>query len=246
MNRENTEGIRLQKVLAQAGVGSRRACEDLIDEGRVSINGEVVREQGVRVIVKDVEIRVDGVLIAEEADLVVLALNKPRGVLTTMQDELGRECVGDFVQDRPERLFHVGRLDADTEGLLFLTNDGQLANHLTHPTFGVTKTYFVVIPGPVPGDLGKRLKAGIALEDGLARFDSFRVVDANKSDALVEVVLHEGRHRIVRRVFEELDMPVKNLIRTAVGPITLGDMKPGHLRRLSHTELRSLRSAAGM
>lgn len=246
MKLPSSEGIRLQKILAEAGIGSRRTCEDLIDQGRVSINGKTVKTQGVRVFPEEVEIRVDGDLIQSSAEKTVMMLNKPTGVLTTMHDEMHRPCVGDYVADRSERLFHVGRLDADTDGLLILTNDGQLANHLTHPAFGVSKTYLVRIPAPVPKDLGRQLRSGVMLEDGLARFDSFKVIDSTKSEAIVEVVLHEGRHRIVRRAFESLGFPVRNLTRVAVGPLSLGDLKVGHLRRLTSNEIKSLKHASGL
>ena len=246
MKSKSNEGIRLQKVLAAAGIGSRRMCEDLIDQGRVTINGAVVTEQGVRVHPEEVEIRVDGDLISPFAEKTVLLFNKPTGVLTTMHDDLHRPCVGDYVADRSERLFHVGRLDADTDGLLILTNDGQLANHLTHPAFGVSKTYLVRLPTPLPKDIGKQVKSGIVLEDGLARFDQFRVLDSTKSEVLVEVVLHEGRNRIVRRVFEELGLPVRSLTRIAIGPVELGELKSGQIRRISSGELKALRRTAGL
>jgi len=246
MKPTSEEGIRLQKILAAAGIGSRRMCEELIDEGRVTIDGKVVTTQGVRVKADEVEIRVDGELISPFSDKTVLLLNKPVGVLTTMHDEMHRPCVGDYVVDRAERLFHVGRLDADTDGLLILTNDGQLANHLTHPTFGVSKTYLVRIPAPVPKDIGKQVKTGVVLDDGLARFDEFRVINSTKSEALVEVVLHEGRNRIIRRVFETLGIPIRGLTRVAIGPVQLRDLKSGQLRRISSGELKALRLAAGL
>ena len=241
---QQESGVRLQKVLAEAGIGSRRMCEDLIDQGRVSVNGKTVTIQGMRVDPDLVEIRVDGDLISSNATKVVYAFNKPIGVLTTMHDEMHRPCVGDYVLDRPERLFHVGRLDADTDGLLFLTNDGALANRLTHPSFGVSKTYIVKIPLPVPKDLGKTLKKGVMLEDGLARFDSFLVIDSSKTEALVQVVLHEGRNRIVRRAFESLGIPIRGLTRTSVGPIELKELKTGQMRKLSNSEVAALRLAA--
>jgi 23S rRNA pseudouridine2605 synthase len=242
--KKTEEGIRLQKVLAEAGIGSRRTCEELIAQGRVSVDGKIVRIQGMRVDPENVEIRVDGDLITSNAAKVVLALNKPAGVLTTMHDEFHRPCVGDYVSERSDRLFHVGRLDADTEGLIFLTNDGILANRLTHPSFGVAKKYMLKIPLPVPKDLGKILKQGVRLDDGLARFDSFQVIDSSKSEALVQVELHEGRNRIVRRVFEHLDIPIKQLTRIAIGPIELKDLKKGQLRHLTKSEVTLLRKAA--
>lgn len=240
------EGIRLQKVLASAGIGSRRACEELIDAGRVSVDGRVVREQGMRVDPARSVIHVDGERVPTASDLIVLALNKPFGVLSTMHDEQGRPCVGDLVADRTERLFHVGRLDADTEGLLLLTNDGELAQRLTHPSHGVMKTYLATVPGIVKRDVGRRLREGIELEDGLARVDSFRVVQALPGRALVELTIHEGRKHVVRRLLEAVDHPVEQLVRTQVGPIPLGELRPGRLRAITGPELGSLYTAAGL
>lgn len=240
-----TEGIRLQKVLASAGIGSRRACEELIAQGRVTVDGKVVSIQGMRVDPDLSEIRVDGDLINFSDEKTWLMLNKPVGVLSTMHDEMHRPCVGDYLADRSDRLFHVGRLDADTEGLLLLTNDGQLANRLTHPAFGVSKRYLLKIQAPVPKDMGKRLKQGIMLDDGLARFDDFKVVDSTKNEAIIEVAIHEGRNRIVRRVFEEMGFPIRSLMRIAVGPIELKDLKSGQMRRLTSQEIAALKSVTG-
>ena len=240
------EGIRLQKVLASAGIGSRRACEELIDAGRVSVDGRVVREQGMRVDPARSVIHVDGERVPTASDLIVLVLNKPFGVLSTMNDEQGRPCVGDLVADRTERLFHVGRLDADTEGLLLLTNDGELAQRLTHPSHGVMKTYLATVPGIVKRDVGRRLREGIELEDGLASVDSFRVVQALPGRALVELTIHEGRKHVVRRLLEAVDHPVEQLVRTQVGPIPLGELRPGRLRAITGPELGSLYTAAGL
>ena len=240
------DGIRLQKVLAQAGLGSRRACEELIEQGRVEVDGKVVREQGMRVDPLRANIRVDGERFPTAPDLIVLALNKPRGVVTTMSDDLGRPCVGDYVSDRPERLFHVGRLDSDTEGLLLLTNDGVLAQNLAHPSHGVRKTYVALVPGPVPREVGRRLREGIELEDGPASVDSFGIVEATPNQALVEVVLHEGRNHIVRRLLEAVGHPVEELVRTQFGPIRMGQLRPGRYRAISGPELRTLYTAAGL
>ncbi|MGA1329334.1 MAG: pseudouridine synthase [Candidatus Nanopelagicales bacterium] len=240
-----TEGIRLQKVLASAGIGSRRACEELIAQGRVTVDGKVVSIQGMRVDPDLAEIRVDGDLINFSDEKTWLMLNKPVGVLSTMHDEMHRPCVGDYLADRSDRLFHVGRLDADTEGLLLLTNDGQLANRLTHPAFGVSKRYLLKIQAPVPKGMGKRLKQGIMLDDGLARFDDFKVVDSTKNEAIIEVAIHEGRNRIVRRAFEEMGFPIRSLIRIAVGPIELKDLKSGQMRRLTSQEIAALKSVTG-
>jgi 23S rRNA pseudouridine2605 synthase len=242
---QQTNGVRLQKVLAAAGLGSRRACEELIAAGRVNVDGRVVREQGLRVDPATAVVTVDGARLNVREDLVYLALNKPRGVLSTMSDPEGRPTVGDYVAERPERLFHVGRLDADTEGLLLLTNDGGLAHRLTHPSFGVQKTYLAEVPAPVPRTLGRRLRAGIELEDGLVRVDSFRIVDLASGRAVVEVVLHEGRNHVVRRLLAEVGHPPSRLVRTAVGPVQLGHQRSGTVRRLNQREIGGLHKLVG-
>jgi 23S rRNA pseudouridine2605 synthase len=239
------DGVRLQKLLAAAGVGSRRVCEDLISQGRVEVDGQVVRELGVRIKATQV-VHVDGERVQLDESRVYLAFNKPLNVVTSMSDDLGRVDIGDYFGDRKERLFHVGRLDADTEGLLLLTNDGDLAHRLQHPRYGVLKTYLAQIPGPVPRDLGKRLREGVQLEDGPVAVDSFRVVDSQPGKAIVEVVLHEGRKHIVRRMLAEVGHPVQSLVRTQVGPIRLADTKPGKFRSLSSTEVAALYKAAGL
>ena len=238
--------IRLQKVLAQAGVGSRRACEELIDEGRVEVDGNIVLEQGLRVDPRRQVIKVDGMRIPTAPGHVVLALNKPRGVHSTMTDEKGRPCVGDYLKGRKERLFHVGRLDADTEGLLLLTNDGELAQRLAHPSFGVDKTYLAQVKGSIERDLGKRLRDGVELEDGYVRVDRFRIVTSAPGRALVEVVIHEGRKHIVRRLLAAVGHPVEGLVRVKVGPIGLGDLRAGKVRTLSIQEVGELYAAEGL
>ena len=238
-------GVRLQKLLAAAGVGSRRVCENLITEGRVEVDGQVVTELGVRIRADQV-VHVDGVRVQLDESRVYFAFNKPLGVVTTMSDDLGRVNIGDFVANRSERLFHVGRLDADTEGLLILTNDGELAHRLQHPRYGVAKTYLATIPGPVPRGLGRALREGIELDDGPASVDSFRVVDSQPGKALVEVILHEGRKHIVRRLLDAVGHPVIALVRTQVGPVLLGDTKPGKMRPLTSAEVGRLYSAAGL
>lgn len=234
------DGIRLQKVLAQAGLGSRRACEELIAAGRVEVDGQRVTELGVRIDPKRNVVHVDGMRVQLDASLVYLALNKPRGVVSTMSDPEGRPCLGDYVADRESRLFHVGRLDAETEGLILLTNDGELANRLTHPSYGVLKVYLAQIEGLVPRDLGKRLRAGIELEDGPVTVHGFRVVDAQPGKALVEVVLHEGRKHVVRRLLEAAGHPVLGLVRTQIGNVRLGDLRTGRTRALNRVELGEL------
>ncbi|RLL66139.1 pseudouridine synthase [Streptomyces sp. Z26] len=239
------EGERLQKVLARAGMGSRRSCEDLIAQARVEVNGEIVREQGMRVDPAKDDIKVDGLTIATQSYL-FFALNKPAGVVSAMEDPDGRQCLGDYVQNRETRLFHVGRLDTETEGIILLTNHGELAHRLTHPRYGVVKTYLAAIQGPIPRDLGKQLKDGIRLEDGYARADSFKVVENTGKNYLVEVALHEGRRHIVRRMLAEAGFPVDRLVRTRFGPIPLGDQKSGWLRRMTNTEVGMLMHEVGL
>jgi 23S rRNA pseudouridine2605 synthase len=240
------EGVRLQKVLAQAGVASRRASEELIAAGRVTVDGQVVRELGVRVDPATAVIHVDGMRLQLDTSRVYLALNKPRGVVSTMSDPEGRPCLGDLVGNRAERLFHVGRLDQDTEGLLLLTNDGDLAHRLQHPSYGVAKTYLAEIPGPVPRDLGRRLRAGVDLDDGPVVVDSFRMIDSQPGRALVELVLHEGRNHVVRRLLAKVGHPVLQLVRTQIGPVRLGDLLPGRNRPLTREELGELMAQAGL
>ena len=246
MSEPAEEGVRLQKVLASAGVASRRKAEELIRSGRVKVDGIVVKEMGTRIDPDQAVVHVDGTRITTRTDLVYLALNKERGVLSTMSDDLGRPHVGQMLEDRSERLFHVGRLDMESEGLLLLTNDGDLAHRLTHPSYGVAKTYVAEVPGPIPKDLGKRLRAGVELEDGPARVDSFDVMDLHANRAVVEVVIHEGRKHIVRRLLEAVDRPVSRLVRTQIGPVQLGHQRPGTLRKLNPVEVGQLYKAVGL
>ena len=238
--------IRLQKVLASAGLGSRRKCEEFISSGRVSIDGVVVDELGARVDPDVSEIRVDGVLIAQASGKMVVALNKPRGVVTTMSDPQGRECVGDYVDDYEERLFHVGRLDTDTEGLLLMTNDGELANRLGHPSYGIEKTYVARVRGRVSKETMKLLAAGVIIEDRAVEVRSPKVVDTSNEFSVIEVTIHEGRNRIVRRLFEELGHPVIDLVRTRIGGVQLGKLRSGQIRELTNAELGSLYNAVGL
>ena len=245
-NDDNPEGVRLQRVLAAAGLGSRRACEKLIEESRVEVDGALVRVQGMRVDPKKAVIKVDGMRIASAPDHVYLVLNKPKGVVSTMSDPEGRPSLAEYVGDRNARLFHVGRLDQDTEGLILLTNDGDLAHRLSHPSFGVEKTYLAEVTGPVARDVGKRLKAGVELEDGLVQVDSFRLISQVGSRVMVELSLHEGRKHVVRRMLAEVGHPVTQLVRTDLGPITLGNLKPGKQRKLSQQEIGALYRAVGL
>lgn len=243
------EGVRLQKVLAQAGVASRRAAEDLIAAGRVEVDGAIVREQGLRVHPENAVIRVDGIRVVVKKDLVHLVLNKPRGWQSTMSDDLGRPCVGDIVSERVaagQRLFHVGRLDADTEGLLLLTNDGELAHRLMHPSYEVPKTYLATVKGVIERGVGKQLRAGVELDDGPASVDHFALLEVHEGQSLVKIVLHEGRKHIVRRLLDEVGYPVIRLLRTHIGPVALGDQRPGTLRVLGRKEVGGLYQAVGL
>jgi 23S rRNA pseudouridine2605 synthase len=239
-------GIRLQKVLADVGIGSRRHCEELIGAGRVEVDGQTVRRFGARVDPEHQVIKVDGKRIPAKPGLVYLAFNKPPKVLTAMSDDRGRNTIADFLGARTERLFHIGRLDYDTEGLMLLTNDGELAHRLAHPSFEVAKTYLAEVTGPVPKDLGRRLQTGIELDDGVATADRFRVIDRSGNRALVEITLHEGRKHIVRRMLAETGHPVTRLVRTDVGPIRLGTLKPGTARDLTTREIGELYAAVGL
>lgn len=246
---DKPKGERLQKVLAKAGVASRRHAEILIDAGRVEVNGNVILKQGVKVNPAVDIIRVDGVRVNVNEDQEYFILNKPRGMQSTMSDDLGRPCVGDVVSEKVasgQRLFHVGRLDADTEGLLILTNDGELANRLMHPKYEVKKTYLATVLGEADNKLVRQLKEGIELEDGLAKADFVQVVDKNQGFSLIRVELHEGRKHIVRRLLKEAGYPVQRLVRTKLHTVQLGDMKPGGLRALNSNELTSLYKAVGM
>ncbi|MGV9827708.1 pseudouridine synthase [Gordonia sp. NPDC003429] len=244
-----SDGVRLQKVLAQAGVASRRGAEEMIAAGRVEVDGEVVTEQGLRINPDTAVIRVDGARVIIDETRQYLALNKPKGWQSTMSDDQGRPCVGDIVAERVmsgQRLFHVGRLDAETEGLLLLTNDGELAHRLMHPSYEVPKTYLATVRGEVPRALGRSLRDGVELDDGPVAVDSFTVLDVNEGQSLVRITLHEGRNRIVRRMMEAVGFPVTSLVRTHVGNVALGEQRPGSLRVLGRDEVGSLYKAVGL
>lgn len=242
---EDDRGVRLQKVLAAAGLGSRRACEELIEAGRVEVNG-IVATLGARADPQRDVIRVDGDRLPVAGGLVHLAVHKPRGMLSAMSDASGRACVGDLVRDRGPGLHHVGRLDADSEGLLFVTNDGDLSHRLMHPSYEVPKRYLVEIEGTVPRSLGRQLRAGVELDDGPVAVDGFSVVGTTPARSSVEVVLHEGRKHVVRRMFDAVGHPVVRLVRTAIGPIRLGDLRPGRVRHLNPAEVQALYRLTGM
>jgi 23S rRNA pseudouridine2605 synthase len=240
------EGERLQKVLARAGVASRRVVEDMIDQGRIAVNGAVVTVQGKRGARLRDHISVDGTRIALRDDRVTYALNKPPGVLTAMSDDRGRPTIGDMVGDLAPGLVHVGRLDQDTEGLLLVTNDGELAHRLAHPSYEVRKTYLAQVSGSIPRDLARRLRAGVELDDGPVAVHSFKVVDTHAGQSVVEVVLHEGRKHIVRRLLAHVGLPVSRLTRTAIGPVSLQRMRQGSIRRLTRQEVGSLKELVGL
>ncbi len=246
--RPGADGVRLQKVLSQAGIASRRVAERMITDGRVEVDGHLVTELGTRIDPHTAEIRVDGARVVVDDSMVYLAVNKPRGMHSTMSDDRGRPCIGDLVEHRVrgnKKLFHVGRLDADTEGILLLTNDGDLAHRLMHPSFEVPKTYLATVAGSVPRGLGKTLRAGIELDDGPVKLDDFAVVDAVPGKTLVRVTLHEGRKRIVRRLLAAVGFPVQALVRTDIGSVALGEQRPGSIRQLTRKEVGELYRAVG-
>ena len=248
-------GQRLQKVLAHAGVASRRACEQLIADGRVSVDGITVTEPGVRVDPLTQEIRVDGGRILTNPELITLMLHKPAGVVTTMEDPGGRPTVAqyghDYLAQHPElpdslRLVHVGRLDTETEGLLLLSNDGELSHRLMHPSFEIAKTYVAIVEGQVEPWVPRKLRRGIELEDGEAKADRVTVKDSGPRGSIVEITLHSGKNRIVRRMLDAVGHPVMRLARTRLGPLRLGNLRPGEIRPLSGEEIAALQREVGL
>lgn len=241
------EGIRLQKVLAQAGIASRRTSEEMIAAGRVEVNGKLVTEQGRRVDPARDVIRVDGSRIPPARHHLYVVLNKPRGVVSTMDDPQGRPTLQEFLGQRSrERLFHVGRLDADTEGLIILTNDGEFAQRLTHPSYEIQKTYLAVVEGPVDHATVARLRRGVTLEDGPIKPDKVTLRERGPDRSMLEITLHSGQNRVVRRIFDAIGHPVRRLSRTAIGPIRLGQLKVGAVRDLTREELGSLLDTVGL
>ena len=231
------EGERLQKVLARAGIGSRRVCEELIANGKVTVNGEVA-VLGRRVDPLQDRVEVDGIPVGVRPDLVYYVLNKPAGVVTTAADTHGRRTVVDLVPHEP-RVFPVGRLDTETEGLLLLTNDGDLTHRLTHPSFGVEKEYLAEVDGTPSRGAIRLLREGVELEDGITSPARASLQPPN----LLTIVIHEGRNRQVRRMCDAIGHPVRRLVRTRVGPITDRTLKPGEWRALSQSEVRDLQTA---
>lgn len=236
------EGERLQKVMAAAGVASRRVSEDLIAAGRVTVNGDVVTELGRRIDPLTDLVAVDGSAVQLDTSRRYVMLNKPVGVVSSMRDEQGRPDLSRFTADYPERLFNVGRLDAETSGLLILTNDGELAHVLAHPSFGVTKTYIARVRGVVTPQTIATLTRGVELEDGPIAADKARLLERSSSakDSLVELTLHSGRNRIVRRMMAEVGHPVIELVRRQFGPLHLGTLRVGQMRDLTKVELGQL------
>jgi 23S rRNA pseudouridine2605 synthase len=236
--------IRLQKLLAQSGVASRRKCEELMLAGEVEVDGEIVTRLGTKVDPRTAVIRVSGKRLPPISDHVYLVLNKPRGVVSTMSDPEGRRNLSDVVADRPERLFHVGRLDTDTSGLLLLTNDGNFAQRIAHPSYEVDKTYVAEVEGELSKDTLQTLLDGVTLDDGPVTVSRAKIVAKAKDKSIVELVIHEGRNRIVRRLLDQVGHPVRKLTRTELGPVRLGGLKPGELRDLTLDELGELLEAA--
>lgn len=243
---EPTQQVRLQKVLARAGVASRRRCEELMREGRVEVDGRVVTRLGTRIDTASAVVRVDGHRLPVAAAHVYLVANKPAGVVSSMADESGRPDLRTLVTDRPERLFHVGRLDTDTEGLLVLTNDGELAHRMSHPSYEIPKTYLAQVERVVQPSTRRRLLGGVPLDGHPVAVHECLVVDRTDDKSMVRLVIHEGRNRVVRRLLAEVGHPVLRLSRTMVGPITLGSLAVGSVRELTSDELGSLLDRLGL
>ena len=243
-SRSTTAWCRLQKLLAQSGVASRRRCEELMLAGLVEVDGEIVTRLGTKVDPRTAVIRVEGKRLPPISAHVYLALNKPRGVVSTMSDPEGRPTLTDLVADRPERLFHVGRLDTDTTGLILLTNDGDFAHRLAHPSYEVDKTYVAEVDGRVAPGVVRRLLEGVTLDDGPVTVSQARIVSAQQDKSIVELVIHEGRNRIVRRLLDHVGHPVRRLTRTVIGPVQMRGLPGGELRELTLAELGELLDSA--
>jgi 23S rRNA pseudouridine2605 synthase len=237
---------RLQKILSKAGITSRRKAEGLILQGRVSVNGKIVRELGTKAVLGRDEIRVDGKIIKPETEGIVLVLFKPRRCVTTLHDPQGRPTVADFVSKFPMRLYPVGRLDYDVEGLLLLTNDGELAHRLQHPRYKVPKTYLVKVRGHPPEEAVARLQQGVNLEDGITAPAELIVMEDDQKATWLSLTLREGRKHQVKRMCAAVGHPVLRLRRTKVGPIELDNLRPGEIRRLKSREVRTLRKRVGL
>lgn len=231
--------MRLNKIIADAGITSRRGADELIADGRVTVDGRPIRELGAKIDPDNHEVAVDGETIQRSLSKSYLVLHKPKGVLSTMYDPEGRPSLADFIDLRKERLFHVGRLDKDSEGLILLTNDGDLTFRATHPSFGLEKTYIIEFEGRLETGVDKVLLKGVELEDGMGRVLSFKQLSQN----WIEVKIHEGRYHIIRRLMEAVGVEVLRLIRTNFGPISLGDTPEGRWRDLNEQELLNIQKA---
>ncbi len=234
---------RLQKVIADAGVASRRKAEELIVDGRVRVNGRTIRELGTKVDPEKSEVEVDGEVITRKISKIYLALNKPRGILSTLSDPENRPHLGDLLQDRHERLFHVGRLDKESEGLLLLTNDGELSHRATHPSFSLPKNYLLELRGMVSKEVAEAFRSGVELDDGMAKIDKLTVLPGQPGRTLFDVVIHDGRNQILRRMAAATGLTIERLIRIGMGPIKLGELTPGKWREIQGAELLSLQKA---
>ena len=234
--------VRLNKIIADAGITSRRGADELIADGRVTIDGRPIRELGAKIDPDNHEVAVDGETIKRSLTKSYLVLHKPKGVLSTMYDPEGRPSLADFIDLRKERLFHVGRLDKDSEGLILLTNDGDLTFRATHPSFGLEKTYIIEFEGRLETGVDKVLLKGVELEDGMGRVLSFKQLSPN----WIEVKIHEGRYHIIRRLMEAVGVEVLRLIRTNFGPISLGDTPEGRWRDLNEQELLNIQKALNL
>jgi 23S rRNA pseudouridine2605 synthase len=230
---------RLNKIIADAGITSRRGADELIHDGRVTVDGVVIREFGTKIDPDKSQVMVDGETVKASTTKTYLALHKPRGVVSTMYDPEGRPSLADFISLRTERLFHVGRLDKESEGLILLTNDGEMTFRATHPSYGLEKTYLIEFAGTLPKNAESSLLKGVELEDGLGRVLQFKAL----SPTWIEVTIHEGRYHIIRRLMESVGVDVLRLIRTRFGPILLGDVLEGRWRDLNAIELINLRKA---
>ena len=251
-------GERLQKVLAHAGVASRRACESLIASGRVSVDGMTVTETGLRVDPATQEIRLDGTRVLTDPDIVTVMVHKPAGVVTTMEDPQGRPTVADLADEwvvehadelnNPARvrLVHVGRLDTETEGLLLVSNDGELSHRLMHPSYEIAKTYVAIVEGRAEHWVPSRLRRGVELGDGIAKADRVIIKDSGPAGSIIEITLHSGRNRVVRRMLAAVGHPVTRLARTRIGLLTLGSLRSGRARRLTGAEVSALQNEVGL
>jgi 23S rRNA pseudouridine2605 synthase len=244
LERDEDGLVRLHKLLARSGVASRRKCEELMLAGDVTVDGEVVTRLGTKVDPTTAVIRVSGRRLPPTSPNVYLVLNKPVGVTSTMSDPHAERTLSDLVADRPERLFHVGRLDTDTDGLILLTNDGDFAQRVAHPSYELEKTYVAEVDGVVRKPTLTRLRKGVVLEDGPVEVSAAKVVSTSADRSIVELVIHEGRNRIVRRLLDEVGHPVRRLTRTAIGPVLLRGLASGQLRDLTRDELGVLLDAA--